>query len=131
MCSSIQSRVGKMEAKACCSSTCRRRVKLSFTRYSTSERIAKKTLLSFSAESGNFQNSDSCVQDYIFIVLPPANEVWRKVIFSQVLFCRGGGGVCMMSLPALSHDPSKRVSVWGNLCSGGSLSRGGLCRETP
>ena len=81
--------------------------------------------------------------------LPLANEVWRKVMLSQVFVCPQGG-LCMMSLhvwlpgPMLlmgglspwSHVPSKGglcpeggLCVEGGLCPGGSLSRGSLSRR--
>ena len=79
-----------------------------------------------------------------FWYLPPANEVWGKVIFSQVFFHpRGGGGLCMMSLPvwlsvlmfllggSLTRVPCSfwGVSVQGGLCPWRSLCRRGM--ETP
>ena len=47
-------------------------------------------------------------------LLPPANKVWGKVLFSQASFCPQGG-----------LFPS-RISVQGGLCPG-SLCLGGLC----
>ena len=44
-------------------------------------------------------------------LLPPANQVWGKVMFSEAFVCPQGV-LCMISLPA-----------W----PGGSLSKGGLC----
>ena len=65
------------------------------------------------------------------IFLPPTDEVWGKVIFSQGGLCQGG--LC----PGVLHPGG--LSVQGGLCPGGSLSRvslswgfsvkGGLCPE--
>ena len=55
-------------------------------------------------------------------LLPPANEVWGKVIFSQVSVCPPGG-LCMMSLPVWLPGP---MFLPGVLCPVGSLSRGSL-----
>ena len=52
-----------------------------------------------------------------FLLLPPANEVWGKVIFSQVSVCPQRG-LCMMSLPVWS--------LWG-----GGLCPGCLPTENP
>ena len=82
--------------------------------------------------------------------LPPANEVWGKVIFSEasVILSRGGG-FCMMSLPVWLPGPMFSLGVlcpWSHVPFGGSLfgglclekslfrgclSRGCFCRETP
>ena len=46
-------------------------------------------------------------------LLPPANEVWNKVMFSQVFVCPQGG-LC-------PEGVSVGISVQGGLCPGGSL----------
>ena len=58
----------------------------------------------------------------VITFLPPANEVWGKVMFLHlcVILFTGGGGLCL-SMHHRSHD--RGVSVRGSL-SGGSLSRG-------
>ena len=70
-------------------------------------------------------------------LLPSANEVWGKVIFSQVSVCLQGG-LCMMSLPVwlLGSMFLLEGSVFGPMfvprgvsVQGGSLSREGLCPE--
>ena len=65
--------------------------------------------------------------------LPPANEVWGKVIFSEasVILSGGGGGFCMSSLPVWLPGPMFSLGVlcpWPHVPFGGSLS-GGLCLE--
>ena len=50
-------------------------------------------------------------------LLPPANEVLGKVIFSQVFVCPQGGGVCVVDQPG--------SSLPGGLHPGVSASRGG------
>ena len=75
---------------------------------------------------------------YEKMYLPPANEVWGKVMFllASVILSRGGGGLCMMSLPVWLPGPMFLpggflslflCSFWGSLslflCSfWGSLS---------
>ena len=77
---------------------------------------------------------DKVMYDTLESLLPPANEVWGKVIFSQASVCPQGslcleGGPCPGGL-------CPGVSVWGflsrgslsrGLCSGG-LCQGGLCQ---
>ena len=67
-----------------------------------------------------------------FWYLPPANEVWGKVIFSQVFF-HPRGGLCMMSLPVWLSVPMfllggslTRVpcSFWGVSVQGVSVQEG-------
>ena len=73
------------------------------------------------------------------IFLPPANEVWGKVMFLHLSVSHSvHGGLCMMSLPVWlpgpmfllgglcpwSHVPSLGVSVQGASVQGGSLSGG-------
>ena len=36
---------------------------------------------------------------YSYILLPPANEVWGKVIFQRRLSVHGGGGVSLTETP--------------------------------
>ena len=55
------------------------------------------------------------IHDVLDVLLPVANEVWVKVMFSQVFICPLGGGVlCMISLPVWLSSPMffLRVSVW-------------------
>ena len=66
--------------------------------------------------------------------LPPVNEVWSKLIFSEasvILSTEGeGGGLCMMPLlAAWSHVPSRGVSVPGPMLHPGE-TLGGLCGES-
>ena len=82
--------------------------------------------------------------------LPPANEVWGKVMFSQVFVCPPGRGVCvpacitgdMTGGGSLSQHSSQATRLGGSLsrgvCPRGSLSKvGGLyprgvsVRDTP
>ena len=82
--------------------------------------------------------------------LPPANEVWGKLMFSQVFVCPPGRGVCVpacitghmtggVSVPAfITGHMTGRVSIQGGLSKGLSvqgggslLSKGGLCRGDP
>ena len=64
----------------------------------------------------------------VTILLPPANEVWGKVMFlhlSVILFL---GGLCP-SMHHRSHDQGvsvQGVSIQEGLCPGGSLSREGM-----
>ena len=79
--------------------------------------------------------------------LPPANEVWGKLMFSQVFVCPPGRGVCVPACitghmtggglcPSIHHRPHDWEglypggSVQGALCPrwGSLLSKGGLCR---
>ena len=54
-----------------------------------------------------------------YLLLPPANEVWGKVMFSQVFVCPQGGGEGLCpSMHHRSHDqgglcPGREVSVLG------------------
>ena len=88
----------------------------------------------------------SMVADFLkHSFLPPANEVWGKVIFSAtcVLLFGGGGGLCMMSLHVWLPGPmflpgEGALCAWshvpwmgGGLCPGGSLSGRLLWTETP
>ena len=59
-----------------------------------------------------------------FELLPPANEVWGKVMFSQASVCPRGGFLYDVTscLAAWSHVPGGTVE--GGLCLGGFLSRG-------
>ena len=80
--------------------------------------------------------------------LPPANEVWGKVMFllASVILSTGGGGLCVMSLPVWLPGPMflpGGVSVsgpmfllgircfWSHVPSGGSLSRGVSLTKNP
>ena len=56
--------------------------------------------------------------------LPRVNEIWGKVMFSQVFVCPQWG-LC----PSMHHrwHDQVGVSVQGSLCPKGSLSRWGLC----
>ena len=71
------------------------------------------------------------------ILLPPANEVWGKVMFSQVLSVHRGLSVpaCItghMTMGGLCQRVSVRgVSVQDGLCLGGSLSGRHLDRDSP
>ena len=80
----------RMKAGAPC--VCCRKVKLSFTRYSTSERIAKKNLLSFSAESENFQKSD-----YV-------NKITFLLFFFNLNYCQGKKEIWEKLLLKLRQD---------------------------
>ena len=65
-----------------------------------------------------------------FWYLPPANEVWGKVIFSQVFFHPRGVSVwCHFLSGYLFSCSFWGVSVQGGLCPWGSLCRRGM--ETP
>ena len=76
--------------------------------------------------------------------LPPANEVWGKVVFLQVSVCPQGGGLSMMSLPVwltgpmllggLSLAPCSFQGVSASspmLLPGGGLPNLNLPEETP
>ena len=66
------------------------------------------------------------------MLLPPANEVWGRVIFSgrvSVILSGGGGGGFLHDvtscLAVWSHVPSGGVCAWSHVPSRrGSLSRG-------
>ena len=60
------------------------------------------------------------------LLLPPANEVWGKVIFSEACVknsVHGGGGGCLVCSRGVS---ALGVSAPGGICSGGVCSRGSL-----
>ena len=64
----------------------------------------------------------------MYVYLPPANEVWGKVMFSEASVILSKGVSVRVCL-------SKGISVQGDLCPGGvsvqgDLCPGGLCRET-
>ena len=84
------------------------------------------------------------VESNLWYFSPPANEVWGKVMFSQVSVCpRGRGGVICPSIASLgSHDQWRSlcpgrgclctgVSVQGFLCPGVSPYRDSLCWGHP
>ena len=58
--------------------------------------------------------------------LPPANEVWGKVVFLQVSVCPQGGGLSMMSLPVWLTGPMLRGGGGGAL-PGSMFLPGGVC----
>ena len=60
-------------------------------------------------------------------LLPPANEVWGKVMFlhMSVILSTGGGGLCMMSLPVQLPGP---MFLPEDLCPEGTLPEGSLFR---
>ena len=63
----------------------------------------------------------------LHLYLPPANEVWGKVIFSQapiILFT--GGGVCM---PRGGCMPSGGMRAWACACRGHAWPGGTLGRR--
>ena len=72
--------------------------------------------------------------------LPPANEVWGKVIFLQVCVShsvhrRGwvGGHLCMMSPPVWLPGPMfllPGICAWSHVPSQGYVSKGSLSRES-
>ena len=68
----------------------------------------------------------------LWTFLPPANEVWGKVMFlyMSVILSTGGGGLSMMSLPVWLPGPMLLlgVSVPGPMFLLASLSKGSLSR---
>ena len=58
-------------------------------------------------------------------ILPPANEVWGKVIFSQVFVCVWGGDVWLPSIHHRSHDQEGLHPGGGSAAKGGGLHPGG------
>ena len=62
--------------------------------------------------------------------LPPANEVWGKVMVLHLSVSHSVGGVTSC-LAAWSHIPSWGLCPWSHVSSEGSLSGGALCRKTP
>ena len=59
----------------------------------------------------------------LILILRPGNEVWGKVMFSQLFVCPQGG----VFVPAcITGHMTRGVSVQGGLCLGG-LCLGGLC----
>ena len=74
------------------------------------------------------------IEKLLLVFLPPANEVWGKVIFSESFVIlstvHGGGDLCMMSLlvwlpVSMSHQG---ISVPGPMfLLGALLCPGGLC----
>ena len=75
----------------------------------------KASLTSFKSERETVLLTD----EFSVKSLPPANEVWGKVMFSQVSV-RGEGGLCMMSIPVWLTGPMFLLEV--------SLLRGYLSR---
>ena len=61
----------------------------------------------FSREAFHFTNSRDTITLAGIYLLPPANEVWGKVIFSQASVCPQGGG----GLP--DRDPLDRDPPYG------------------
>ena len=49
------------------------------------------------------------------LLLPPANEVWGKVMFSQVFVCSTGGGGWFPSMYHRSHDQGGGVCMADNV----------------
>ena len=98
----------------------------------------------------SFSKTENIISNFIKMpLLPPGNEVWGKVMFSQASVCpqgrslsRGflvwgvfvnevsvwGGGLCPGVLWPGWGFCQGEVSVQGHLCPGGPLS-GGLCPE--
>ena len=56
-------------------------------------------------------------------LLPPANEVWGKVLFLHLFVCQGG--LCMTSLPVWLPGP---MFLLGSLCLWYHVPSGGLCQ---
>ena len=74
----------------------------------------------------------------IYFLLPPANEVWDKVIFSQVFVCPQGCSLYDVTscLAAWCHVPSggsaySKVGVYGEVCLQWGLPTGGEGGQTP
>ena len=82
-----------------------------------------------------FLNLEESVSRMYKILLPPANKVWGKVMFSEASVILSTGGLRMMSLPCLaawSHVPSKGsqpLVPCSFVLFRGSVTRGSLSRE--
>ena len=62
------------------------------------------------------------------MLLPPANEVWGKVIFSQVFVCPQGVGFSTCITGYMTRGPaSSGVLPLAGVCIQGGLHPGGVC----